>query len=159
MLAKINLDKEKVLRFFNIKSIPSISNGFKVIEHKGNFYITGKGNHAPIHVHNQIELAFMKSNCPYIINNKPVILANKYFEEKDITDILTSLGYKDYTNKIMYFPHRRIINEYYERKIQEALSLKNPLKHYNKIYDLMCITRDSRLYKLLKRKNPSKGIK
>ena len=66
MLAKINLDKEKVLRFFNIKSIPSISNGFKVIEHKGNFYITGKGNHAPIHVHNQIELAFMKSNCPRV---------------------------------------------------------------------------------------------
>lgn len=152
MLAKINLTKEKVCKFFGITELPCVRNGYTIFEKNKKFFITGKGHYAPAIVQLQIEFAFMKSGCPYLKKDgQPVIQALKSFEGKDITHELKLLGYKEYSNNTMYFPKKRYIGEMYERKLEKALSVSDKClqKHRQKAYSLMCATKSRELYKRL----------
>lgn len=150
MIAQINLTKEKVCKFFGISKIPYEANGFKIIEHNDKFFILGEGHHAPAIVTLQIEYAFMKSGCPYFKKDgTPIIQTPLFYKGEDMTKTLSLLGFTKFNDKTMCFPKRRYTSKKYEDALEKALLSSNLYKHYNKAYELMCITKDKRLYKKL----------
>ena len=159
VIFRINLNDKNMSRFTGIDTDRELIkfNGFEITKKFGAWYIMCEKESQIIFVKLFLDSCFMKTSCPHIRPNKlPVVQVKKRSKDGDYTETLRLLGFKDYDKHVMYLDEVEQ-SPYITNMIENILSVpmqKRKKKFYNKAFEVMCVTRDKRIYNLLKEEKP-----